>query len=782
LFSGIGQRFKTQEMKFTGIAVVFVLLFACNTGLVAQAVFFQRDSSIKVFANGTQKTLAWCGGFNNSQFTIGDLNHDGLQDLVIFDQWLGIRTFLNNGTAGNPNYIYAPHYAQNFPPVIDYLILADYNCDSVPDLFHQGNSGFEVYTGYYNSFNELCFNFYQDLYLNNDSVAHGWENAYNNPGDVPAIVDVDHDGDLDFLTFEPGGQTVYWYRNMRVEMGYPCDSIVVHLEDHCWGKMRQAFWEEHILDNPCSEAGLRLPRIGHNPEPKTTHCCNNLCLFDFDMDGDFDYIDGNQQWSNMTFLQNGRIPMNPSGVDTFVAQDTSWPSASVPVNILDWPSAFNIDINQDGKKDMLVAPNTNSENYKCIWYYKNETVPGSPNWVFQSDTFLVDKSIDMGSGAYPALFDYNKDGKPDLFIGSDGFFQSSGILKSRITCYQNTSAPGSPSFTLLANDFMHLDTANFRGAAPAFGDIDNDGKTDMLLGHTDGTVSYYKNVAASDSVPPVWQLAQLSLSDTSGNPINVYSHAAPFIYDVDTDGRKDLVIGCYSGYFYYYRNVSTTPGTAALQFITNHLGKIRVDPNTTNNGYSTPFIGKIDSTGIPYLVSGSNSGLLYQLGGIASGDTTALYSIINDQYSYVDTQFLQYRHQGTVLAAFGGLRSSLTIGDIAGDGSLEMIVGNIRGGLELYKLKIYDKSAVPTVTFETPQIALYPNPSNKVLHLKWTGNGTETAIVNVTGADGKIFHSVAVYGKSGSAQIATDQLPDGIYLLLFETTAGKYYRKFVVAK
>ncbi len=758
------------------------LLFCKNTK--AQSIFYQHDTSIKVIAYGQQQKLAWCGGFDSPQFSMADLNHDGLQDLVVFDNWVGVRTFINLGSPSNPNYRYAPEYALNFPPIYDFLTLADYNCDGIADLFHRGGTGYEVYKGYYNTLNQLCFTFKQDLFYNNVTTI-GPINAYVNPGDIPAVVDVDGDGDLDFISYEVNGRTLYWYRNMRVEYGLPCDSLLIHLEDKCWGKVLQQYYRTHILNYECPEDGIILPKH-QKPGEKTTHAGNTPCLFDWDMDGDIDYLDGSVSFNNMTFLRNGKSDLMVS-IDSMVYQDTMWQEATGGkiVDIATWPAAFNIDIDQDGKKDLLISPNAQgTENYKCVWYYKNLSTPGSPNWQFESDTFLIDQTIDVGSASYPMLYDYDKDGKLDLFVGSDGYYQSTGLLKSRISYYKNTSVAGSPSFTLQTNDFMGLSAQNFAGAAPTFGDIDGDGKDDMILGHTDGTMSYYTNIASSGSVQPIWQLAQTVLADFATAPINVGGKAAPFIYDVDHDGKPDLVIGSMYGDFQYYKNINSVPGTIKLRLSKLQLGNITVDPLISFPNCSTPFIGKIDSTGTDYLMSGSNSGNIYKIGGIASGDTNATYTILDGNFSYIDSQFLYYNHMGEIYGVYQNLRTSLTIGDIVGDGGSEMIVGNTRGGLDLYRLKVYypEDSGNRTTGNEQGHINVFPNPANSILNITWTNLKSETVEIKILNMEGQQISRTSLPTSYASTYLPVSELPKGMYICMVVSGTNRYYNKFTVLR
>jgi len=737
--------------------------------------FYQHDTSVKVFAYGREQTLAWCGGFDNPEFSEADLNKDGLTDLVVYERDLGVTTLINTGMSGGfPRYVYAPHYALNFPPCFNYMLLRDYNCDGIADLIHRGSDGFSVYKGYYNAGNELCFTFYSDLGFTNDVHSHGYEAGYTNPGDIPGIADVDGDGDLDFISYYITGGYMYFLRNMRVEDHLPCDSIRIRLDDRCWGKVLQGSYRAHTLDHSCDNSGLLKPT-------KVTHPGNAICLFDWDMDGDYDYLDGNTSHNELSFLKNGKVE-TAHPVDSMIYQDSLWQTGGHRVSMRSWPAGFNIDVDADGKSDLLISPNsgTGSENYRCVWYFKNNSTTGVPDWQFQSDTFLVDRSIDMGSASYPMLFDYNKDGKPDLFAGSDGYVQASGQHLSRLSYYANTSTPGNASFTLQSADFMGMGAANFEGAAPAAGDIDNDGISDLIIGHTNGTLSYFKNMAASEAVTPDWQPVQLPLKDAGGADINVGAYAAPFIYDIDKDGKNDLIIGNMYGYVQYYRNVSSTPGTISLQLINKKLGKVRTDPANNLGNFCTPFIGKLDSTGTDYMLLGSNSGNLYQYTGFQGGDTTATYTLLDGHYSFIDSTYNRYNHPGMALGRYDNHRTAITVGDIDGSGSYAMIKGNVKGGLEFYKRKVY-VAGINDVS-KGAIVSLDPNPAQTSLNIHWKGSKAGDVRISILDMTGRVCVSAAMPAYREDAVVSFGDLPQGLYLCVLTDGEQRHCLKFTVVK
>ena len=81
------------------------------------------------------------------------------------------------------------------------------------------------------------------------------------------------------------------------------------------------------------------------------------------------------------------------------------------------------------------------------------------------DSLFIEDMIDAGTGSVPYFYDYNKDGKPDLFIGSDGYYQADGSLRTKVTYYENNSTVNNPRFDFRTADFLSMDTMKIRGAS-----------------------------------------------------------------------------------------------------------------------------------------------------------------------------------------------------------------------------------------------------------------------------------------------------------------------------
>lgn len=739
--------------KINWLVLILILISSHKINAQFQGRVFVEDSSSKVFQGTKLKTLAWCGGFNNLQYSSADLNNDGLNDLVIFqsDQY-AVKTFINYGTAGIPDYRYKPEYAANFPFVLYYLILKDFNKDGIEDLFEWGGFGITVYHGYYNGKNELCFKKYKSLFYNNDKSTMGWINAEVNPGDIPAIVDVDNDGDLDFLSYYGDGYYMNWYQNMQVEKGLSKDSIDIRLADRCWGKMRQSVLRTHVLGTYCDNSALmRKTDEIKKPQFKITDGGNVPCLLDIDGDGDYDVLDGHRAFDYIVFLENGKSDF--SSKDSMIYQDTVFRVTGDTVKIAQWAAPAYVDVDQDGKRDLMLSPNTplSSENYYCSKYYKNIGTDINPTFKYEGDTFLVSDAIDVGSNSYPVFYDYNRDGKPDLFVGNRGYYDSkTGQFIGKIMYLENTSTPSNPSFKIITNDFLGLSAKKFKGASIAIGDIDNDGKDDMIIGHTNGEIDFIKNLAASPTDQPVWSSATSVLKDNLGTTIACNSYAAPLVYDIDADGKPDLLIGDQMGSLYYYKNTSTSAGIIELTFANDRLGDVKTDPEKMASGHSTPFIGKIDNTGKEYLLLGSRSGRIFRYEGFEGGNVFSAFKRLDSAYSYI----LSDRSEYTTYM------STPAVADIDNDGKYEMVVGNIFGGLLFFKqnIEVNINEAQKSNDFFT----IFPNPTQKEIHFKPTYSENNMSLY-IYNSFGQLVKEVKEIEPSKVSTIKIEDLPSGIY-------------------
>ena len=404
-------------MKKTVLILIVSFLFI---KISVSQINFTRDTSIKVYENLTKLNNAWNGGVNSAQFSEIDLNLDGTKDIIIFDRCGDkLSPYLNI----NGNYVFSPQFRNVFPKLKSWVLLADFNCDGKNDIFTYNNAGIAVYTN--TSTNLLSFNLLNSSITNSNTS----QTIYVSPVDIPAISDVDNDGDLDILTFDISGGFVHYFKNKSIETYGNCNFLEYIHNSGCWGDFFEGLNDYTLNCTNC----LCSPLTNVISNKVNKHAGSTLMAIDIDGDNDKDLILGDVSYNNLNLLINGGNEQN--ALITFV--DTTFPqniTNTIPADIHIFPSAFYLDLTNDGIKDLIVSTNMqyNAENTESCWMYSNSGTTNNPDFNFTESDFIQSSGIDLGESAHPTFYDENNDGLLDLFIGNYGYSNSNGTPISSI--------------------------------------------------------------------------------------------------------------------------------------------------------------------------------------------------------------------------------------------------------------------------------------------------------------------------------------------------------------
>lgn len=657
-------------MKITSKVLLFFAL-VCSYQF-SQAQFFdlgfERCDSVQVLnPNGSNYSDPWAGGLNNCQFFELDFDLNGTSDLIVFDKHGNkCLPFLRFNDCGHTGYYFAPQYVDLLPKFQNWVNSVDYDQDGNKDVFTYTLGGVKVYK----NISDQSFQLREvKSRLTSDYGSSTPINLFTSEADYPGFADINGDEAIDVVNFWALGKFVEYHQNTGVSLFSSYDSLTFRLNSSCWGHFEENESSNVLVLN--SDCGSKDVTDDH-----TRHSGSTMLLLDLNGDGLKDIVIGDVDYPQLISL------INAGTADTarMASQDTLFPTPDKPVRLYSMPAANNLDVDFDNIPDLLVSPFdpslAKSENQHSIWLYKNIGTREVPQYSFVTSNFLQDRMIDLGSGAYPSIGDVNGDGLLDLVVGNWGVYDSSNYIGSFLHSYYSSSLSlflnigtlQEPKYQQVDTNFGNLHAIPRKGYSPALGDLDSDGDLDMLVGDETGRITLLTNTAGPNHIP------QFAAPIPNYQNLLTYSFSAPQLFDLNRDGKLDLLIGDSLGKIHYYQNTGTLSGPV-FTLVTDTLGGVNVrNANVSYYGFSTPcFFRKNDTT---FLAVGSQSGFVYTYKNIDQ-NLSGRFEMIEDSSFFVRSQMR--------VPIYEGIRSAVAVADLNGDHFPDLILGNYSGGCTYYK-------------------------------------------------------------------------------------------------
>ncbi len=627
----------------SSLAIGSLIAIAMAAPAGADFSFLRQVSGIPVNAGGPIAE-PFTGGLDSPKPELADLDADGDLDLLLTQPDGGITRYRNDGTPQSFLFRFVTDRLQGID-ANTWATLADIDADGDLDLFTDG-IGSVVFHRNVGTVNQPSWQL----------VTSGWQGIANSGfGNTPAFVDLDTDGDLDYLEMEQSFGTARYFRNA----GTPQAATMVFVTDvfGCIDTYDPGVARGGGSGAPGGESGAPGGGAVAGPDGPADpqHGISVITTADLDADLDADILIGDLNNTNLWHFRNAPgacVPActPPTACFQRVTHDF------LPINTLGLNQARTGDLDDDGDLDLLVGVTNQGAAIDNLIYFRNTGSPQVPSYV-TVDRNLI-KAIDIGRSSHPALGNIDADGDLDLFVGADD---------GTIIPFFNAGTAVAPSFIeqLPLTDSSDLPIDVGTAAAPVWIDHEGDGDLDLFVGAgSPARVRFYRN----NGTP---QNRSLALASAQFGNVQGDFNAAPALGDLDADGDLDLLVGEFgvtgNPRLFYVRNTGTTQSPVWVT-VSDNTPSTFVFAQRVYDGDLAPMLRDLDADGDLDLLLGERAG---NLNFYRNTGTPQAFNFVLESEAFAAAQV--------------GNESVAAMGDITGDGRLDLFVGEMCGGLNYYR-------------------------------------------------------------------------------------------------
>ncbi|MBS1256322.1 MAG: hypothetical protein MAG581_02138 [Deltaproteobacteria bacterium] len=569
------------------------------------------------------------GSDRHSFLTSGDWNKDGRLDIMLGSRSGEIFAFENHADKGTDWYqIKFPSLKKNKRKHSS-PVLSDIDGDGDLDII-SGNRQGKI---------EWLMN--RGTEKKPDWIVHDVNLSQIDVGSFskPFLLDMDGDEDLDLLIGNSKGLIIYYQnqgdkssphfvlRNTRISG--------IQMK----GNASPSFWNWNKDEHPDLFVGGRegyLSLVSHTPPERSP------ALRGWNLES--------TQWQNLRSIGYS----TPHFADIDGDNKTDLLMGDVQGNLLYWKNGgINIIADDKQEAEQIIVENTLEEEEQVVErtdtaidaavseeeQIPQRTEPIEPIFEFVSSKF---GDLDLGRRAFPAFLDVDGDSFLDLVVGNNA---------GELRYYRSEHSTGSVQWILESNNFLGYQGG--KNAAPVFSDLDGDGDLDLLVGNQTGNIQYWENKGISEFSDFVYN-PTVFIGVTGGR------NSVPAVIDLNSDGRKDLLLGNFNGQLYQY--MSKVNGKE-IRFRLERRKYFNLDVGMG----SVPVIADINNDQQPELIIGSDSGNLFSFQANAENEGTWEPTI-------------EYFNELNL--PIGG---NPVFVDLDKDGDLDLIVGSEEGTLHYFR-------------------------------------------------------------------------------------------------